>query len=62
MIDMRKDLEKLRLATGLVRRREKEKKAQATLIYELLADFLFPHEAVMRNVLEKIATYAATPT
>ncbi|KZV91336.1 hypothetical protein EXIGLDRAFT_648326 [Exidia glandulosa HHB12029] len=54
MSAVRTDLEKLRLATALVKQREKAKKSQATLIYDLLADFLFPHEAALRNAFERI--------
>ena len=53
MVDVRKDLEKLRLATGLVQRRERDKKSQATIVYDLLTDFLFPHESTMRDALSK---------
>ncbi|KAH7106704.1 PHD-zinc-finger like domain-containing protein [Auriculariales sp. MPI-PUGE-AT-0066] len=53
MADVRKDLEKLRLATGMVQRREREKKSQATIILDVLKDLLLPHLAGFRAVLAK---------
>jgi NuA3 HAT complex component NTO1 len=53
---IRNDLERVRMLAELVRKREKEKLRQAQVIKDFLDDIVFPYDAQMRLVLEKITS------
>lgn len=56
LLQMREDLEKVRMLAELVRKREKEKQRQAQLIRSVvLEQLLHPYNALMRGVLDRVA-------
>lgn len=55
LVRVRNDLEKVRMLTELVRKREKEKLRQAQILKQVLDSVLFPHDTALRLCMEKIS-------
>ncbi|KAM0752244.1 hypothetical protein T439DRAFT_299983 [Meredithblackwellia eburnea MCA 4105] len=52
---LRNDLEKVRMLTELVRKREKKKLERANVFKHMIDDLVFPKTQIMRSVLDRIA-------
>lgn len=52
---VRNDLEKVRMLTERVRKREKKKLERVQLLKDFLDDFVFTKDKILRNVLERIS-------
>lgn len=54
LVQLRNDLEKVRMLAELVRKREKEKLRQSQVIKDVVDTFIFPLYGKLRLTLEKI--------
>ncbi|KAF9512649.1 hypothetical protein BS47DRAFT_1330128 [Hydnum rufescens UP504] len=56
LIRIRSDVEKVRMLAELARKREKEKTRQSHIIFSIVDNTLFPHDAPLRSAFEQVSS------